>query len=115
MKSAVFLMEHPIVVMADISDEEWQQLLKELSHDHSDLPTDLSLYEFSGLEPDLDQTAMLQSVTTTPDEQISTSTAYNPPLATESEWVQEPGSKPCRMSERPTEDIHLLVEQLQQE
>lgn len=115
MESAIFVIETPIVVMANISDEEWQQLLEDLSHHHNDLPTDLSLYEFAGLEPDPSQTATLQSVTTNPDERISTSPANNPPLGTESGWGEEPEGKPCQTSERPTEDVHLLVERLRQE
>jgi len=96
-------------------DEEWEQLLKELSH-HDDLPTDFALgYEISGPELDPDQALVLQSTTTDPDQRKSTWTVNNPPLATESGWVQEPESRRHQSSERPTDDVHLLVEQLQNE
>jgi len=101
--------------MADISDEEWEQLLKELLHP-DELSTDFTLsYKISGPELDLDQAGVLQSITTNPDEQTSTLTTKSPPLTTESGWVQEPRIMPCQTSERPTGDVHLLVKQLQNE
>lgn len=98
--------------MTNFSDEEWEQLMTELQH-QDDLPTDFALsYEFSGPELDPDQAGGLQSTTTNPDERAC---ALTTPLTTESGWVQEPRSMPCGTSERPTGDIHLLVEQLQNE
>ena len=101
--------------MTNISDEEWEQLMTELLH-QDDLPTDFALsYEISGPGLDPDQAGVLQSTTTNPDERTCALTTESPPLTTESGWVQEPRSMPCGTSERPTGDIHLLVEQLQNE
>ncbi len=101
--------------MTDISDEEWEQLLKKLSQ-HNDLSTDFTLsYKISGLKLDLIQASVLQFITTNSDEQMSTLTTKSPSLTTESEWVQEPRIMLCQTSKRLMNDIHLLIKQLQHE
>lgn len=101
--------------MTDISDKEWEQLLKKLLQ-HDDLSTDFTLsYKINGLKLDLIQASVLQFITTNSDEQISTLTTKSSSLTTESEWVQELRIMPCQTSKRLMNNIHLLMKQLQHE
>jgi hypothetical protein len=100
--------------MTDISDEEWEQLLKKLSQ-HNDLSTDFTLsYKFSGLKLDLIQASVLQFITTNSDEQMSTLTTK--PIIDNRKWMSARTQDYAVSNfKRLMNDIHLLIKQLQHE